>query len=137
MGSAYYRNMPYSDGADDEATAWFAARRIEQARAHEGATLGSLAAAVLSELPSGPLALVSLSVEGCALSAVVAALRPEATTWEQINLGRIRLDPDLPVVLVEPVQIAPGLLKWIKVHLPQATIVQPVGSTGTGLAAAA
>jgi hypothetical protein len=130
--------MSYTDEPEtDPTTTWFASRRREQGLAHNGATLRAFAEVVLAQLPTGPLTLVALSVEGCALAAAVAALRAQTTNWEQISLGRKPANTDLPVVLVEPIELAPGLLTSFKRQLPRASVIHAIANGGTALAAAA
>lgn len=132
----YHRNMAYVDAeARETTTSWFAERLAEQRAAHSGATLNQWASEVLLELPSGPVTLLSLSVEGCALAAVVAASRQDATSWEQLALGRPHRElVGIPVVL-EPAQLAEGALRVLERTLPGAVVISGL-ATRQALAAA-
>lgn len=107
----------------DPTTEWFAERIAEQREAHRGSALREWADTILRELPPGPVALLSMSAEGCALSAVVAALRDETTTWEQLALGRPQPQRACALVVVEPVRLGEGLLESLSRLLPDATVI--------------
>jgi hypothetical protein len=129
MSNTYHRNMAYSDlSRDDVATPWFAARRDEQRRAHAGDVLRDLAEYVYHRLPTGPVTLLSLSVEGCALAAVVATLRNDDTTWQQFALAGPHPERHGKTVVVEPVLLGSGVLQSLKELLPDADVVHGIAS---------
>jgi hypothetical protein len=129
--------MTYCDGIrPDTATPWFAGRLSEQVRAHEGWALKNWATAVLQKLPPGRVALLSMSVEGCALAAVVASMRKDETTWEQIAVGRPQPERKRTLVVVEPIRLAEGLLESLQQLLPNAFVIEGLAAP-TELASAA
>ena len=118
--------MPYAhEEATDATTTWFVERVSEQDAAHDGEALRRWSRAVLAELPRGPVDLVATSTEGCALAAVVAALRVDAPTrWRRLAFGREDGVPrDSAVVVVEPVELGGGLREAIARELPGAVII--------------
>lgn len=123
--------MPYMHSSSaGSTTAWFADRLVEQEAAHEGDTLRALADVVLAELPQGPVEVISTSTEGCALAAVVAALRDSAPTrWRQLHVGRDEAPADgyRPVV-VEAVELGLGLRTAIEKALPGAVVISGLES---------
>src|SRR4051794_3200163 len=118
------------DSGQDEATRWFVDRLGEQEAAHDGHAMRTWARLVLQQLPAGPLELVSTSIEGCALAAVVAALREEGVTrWRHLVLGREGESSErhAPAVVIEAVEIGPGFRAAIEQSLPGAIIISGVG----------
>jgi hypothetical protein len=118
-----------------ETMAWFVERLAEQREAHSGATLSQWASKVLLELPRGPVALLSLSVEGCALGAVVAASRLDPTSWEQLALGRPHRELAGTPVVLEPAQLGEAMLQVLERTLPGALVISGL-ATRQALAAA-
>jgi hypothetical protein len=116
---------------------WFADRLSEQAAAHDGDAMRASADCVLRLLPDGPIELVATSTEGCALAAVVAALRPEAPTrWRRLVFGRaVDTTPGFAVVVVEAVELGEGLREAIRQALPDAMIIAGVARRAPVLAA--
>src|SRR4051794_36663044 len=116
--------MAYSHRSEDGILAWFDDRNQEQRDAHEGDALRRWAELVLPELPEGPLELVALSTEGCALAAVVAALRIDGpTSWRRLNLDRVReVARERALAVVEPVALGEGLRATLAELLPTATV---------------
>jgi hypothetical protein len=125
-----------SQGAGDT-TSWFAERLSEQQASHDGVALRRWADAVLPKLPSGPVALVSASVEGCVLSGVVAALRSEPTTWQRLNLGRPEPQGPGIFVVVEPARLSEGVLEFLRRVLPDALVLDAIAAPDGALASAA
>jgi hypothetical protein len=123
--------MSYLDvtGRRDLATAWVADRLVEQRAAHDARLLRTWAEGVLSRLPAGRLTLLSTSVEGCALAAVIGALRADPTTWEQLALGRPQEDRDGAVVVVEVVRLGDGLLEALDALLPGVPVIHDLAAT--------
>lgn len=108
--------------------AWFAERLAEQRSAHTGEALRVWATALMSEMPAGPVELLSTSTEGCALAAVIAALRESAPTrWRRLTLGRPYEATDgFTTVVVEAVELGSGLQAAIARSLPDAKIIAGV-----------
>jgi hypothetical protein len=130
--------MTYSDlSREDVATPWFVARIDEQRLAHGGRVLREWAEQVQRELPAGPVTLLSMSVEGCAPAAVIAALRRESTTWQQLALGRPQPERDGKTVVIEPVLLADGVLKSLNGLLPYAEVIHGIASAAPALASVA
>jgi hypothetical protein len=124
--------MSYLDatGRPDVATAWVADRVMEQRAAHDARLLRTWAEGVLGRLPAGRLTLLSTSVEGCALAAVIGALRDEPTTWEQLALGRPQEDRDGGgVVVVEVVRLGDGLLEALDALLPGVPVIHDLAAS--------
>ena len=120
--------MPYTDAVTDQdgVAAWFAERLSEQRAAHQGAVLRTWAEVVLRRLPQGPVALLAMSTEGCALAAVVAARRESKTSWERLSLMRPHPKGQGARVLVEPARLAPGMVEALGELLPEASIIDAV-----------
>lgn len=91
-------------------------------RLRDGAALLDAARGVLPHLPTGPLLLLSTSVEGTALAAVCATLRGSgSTTWARVNLVAPQLlDEARHTVFVEPVDPGAGWRSAIEKHYPGA-----------------
>jgi hypothetical protein len=77
-----------------------------------------------------------MSVEGCALAAVVASMRKDETTWEQIAVGRPQPEREGTLVVVEPIRLAEGLLESLQQLLPNAFVIEGL-TAPTELASAA
>jgi hypothetical protein len=124
--------MSYVDATSrpDPTTAWVAERVVQQRAAHDAHLLRACAEEVLGRLPRGPLTLLSTSVEGCALAAVVGALRPEPTMWEQLALGR-RSHPERrgAVAVVEVVRLGDGFLEALEAVLPGVPIIHDLADS--------
>lgn len=120
--------MAYSDIGSDSTTDWFASRLAEQGLAHDGRVLKEWANAVLHRLPRGSVILLSISVEGCALGAVVSALREESTSWDRLVLRANQPKrADVSIVVVEPVRLGSGTTELIQQLLPTALILDGFG----------
>jgi len=128
--------MPFKNVLRDESSLWTEDRLAEQRAAHDGEALARWAALVLRQLPAGPISLLSLSVEGCALAAVVAASRAEPTTWEHCTLQRPPVKNKGAKVVVEAVRLGKGVREELENYLPDAPILDGFAST-QGLSAAA
>jgi len=105
---------------------WILGRAAEQRRAHDGSTLADLAAIARDQLPRAPLRLVSFSVEGCALAAVIASQR-SSSSWEQATWDLV-LD-DRPLAVIEPVRLGDGVLEAIGQRWPDAIVIHGLAST--------
>lgn len=118
--------MPYLHaGEEDTTTRWFVDRLSEQEAGHDGQVMRAWAQQVLSRLPAGAVHVFATSLEGCALAAVVAALRTDGpTSWSRLVLGR---DVDRPehraVVVLEPGELGDGLAAVISEVLPGSLVL--------------
>lgn len=118
------------------AEAWLRERLLEQQEAHSGRALRAWAEEVLQVLPSGPLQLFSTSTEGCALAAVIAALRHDETEWQRVDLYRpVRPRDGFAGAVVEAVEVGSGLREAINKAMPGTMLVVGVAASRQSLAA--
>lgn len=100
-------------------------------RLYDGERLRAAVEAVLRQLPTGPVTLVSTSVHGAGLAAACAALRPDHTCWHLAHAG-------LPssvatggrIVILEPLDAGAAWRDAMLRRFPRAELVfadpQPV-----------
>jgi hypothetical protein len=100
----------------------------------DGSCLRAAATSVLSQLPSGPLTLVSTSTAGAALAATCAALRSEPTHWQAIDL-LLPTPIEGAVAVVEPIDAGDGWRGALTRHYPGAEVFLPRAAGDLELAA--
>lgn len=93
---------------------------------HTGEELVRAAHVLIDRLPPGPLVLVSTTIEGAAIAAVMSALASTRDlSWHLISPS---WRPDLPegqVVVVEPVDAGLGWRSTMESLMPGAEILTP------------
>jgi hypothetical protein len=103
---------------------------------HAGDQLASTADDMAQRLPSGPVTMLSTTIEGAAIAAVCAAQRP-AASWRMIELSwQPAIITDTPVVFVEPVEPGAAWRDAVERRYPEATVLIATVSTDTLLRAA-
>lgn len=103
---------------------------------YDGNRLRAAALGVLSQLPDGPLRLLTTSAAGAGLVAACAAMRDQPTQWRHINLVTGALAADgLRTIIVEPLDAGPGWQASLKERFPDASLVTPQTRTSLALAA--
>lgn len=113
----------------------YATRQAEMDRLYDGEVLRDAVIEVLKRLPSGPLTLVSTSVQGAGLVAACAAARAEPTGWRQVNLAHSTIEVSGAVVVVEPVDAGAGWRAAVAARYPGAQILVGTGEPALALAA--
>lgn len=101
-------------------------RRLEQEMSalYEGTALAAAMEAVLAQLPSGTLTLLSSSDAGAGLAAACASRRDEETAWRKINLVGPQPVPTVGhVVVIEPVDPGAGWRNAVERSYPGARIL--------------
>ena len=92
---------------------------------HEGGQLSRVALDVIKVLPSGPVWMVSTSLEGTSVAAACSALAPDRRiSWDRVTLTRpIRAPRGASVVVVEPSDPGDGWRQMVKRQLPRAQVL--------------
>lgn len=92
---------------------------------HDGGVMLEAAQSVLAALPPAPVCLLSTSLEGTALAAVVAAIRrDQKTCWERVTFNRPAPVPHgYHAVVVEPEDGGDGWRQALEDRYPGAAFV--------------
>ena len=90
---------------------------------HAGEELVRAANSLIDQLPPGRVVLVSTTVEGAAIAAVMSALSSARdVSWYLINPSRRAKLPEGHVVLIEPVDAGEGWRRTMESIIPGAEI---------------
>jgi hypothetical protein len=101
-------------------------RRLEQEMSvlYEGTALAAATEAVLNELPSGTLTLLSSSDAGAGLAAACAGRRDEETAWRKVNLVGPQPVPTVGhIVVIEPIDPGAAWRQAVERTYPGARIL--------------
>jgi hypothetical protein len=90
---------------------------------HSGEELARTAHSLISRLPPGPVVLVSTTIEGAAIAAVMSAFSAaQDVPWYLISPSRRAKLPEGHVVLIEPVDAGEGWRRTMETVIPGAEI---------------
>jgi photosystem II stability/assembly factor-like uncharacterized protein len=114
----------------------YARLQDEMDRLSAGDVIGAAAGAVLAELPTGRITLISTSDQGAGLAAICASRHADAT-WHKVNLiGPVPVATAGDVVVVEPVDPGAGWRQAVERAYPGARVIVAAALPGNMLVAA-